>query len=115
MIVTLLFRRGEPLKISPDPAYVPLGQRVTWVIAYWPAHPSWERSLKWTLYFQDGNPFDFRKDTHLVWQPERFGNNRAEITSGPVERPGDYKYGIRTQHIDSGEIVSDDDPYLIVR
>jgi hypothetical protein len=31
------------------------------------------------------------------------------------DRPGDYKYGVRVEDAESGEIVGDDDPLLIVR
>ena len=117
VVITLLFRRGEPLRISPDPAYVPKGEVVKWVIAFWPPQRELASQLSWEIYFDLVQPFAFGDaPRRLRWEPDRFSNDlqQPEIVSGPVIKPGDYKYGVLATRSD-GSIESDDDPYLIVR
>jgi hypothetical protein len=117
MVITFVFRPGQPLLISPDPALVQRGDQVTWVIGYGgPEGFQFRRLLYWTVYFQSGNPFSPSPKLELTWHPDRLHPTAsAEISSPGAERPGDYKYGIRSHLIASHEVQSDDDPYLIVR
>jgi len=116
VITVLLVKIGEPLKISPDPAFVPRGQQIRWVFAVMDKSITQTR-LGWKIYFDGANPFNAKGGASFDWTSPYFssGLEDSSIIPGEANAPGDYKYGIQVVDIRHGQVLGDDDPYLIVR
>lgn len=65
------------------------------------------------MYFVGNSPFGQRL-RHQVSLDKNIRSERSEIVlfEGTAEKPGEYKYGIDV--IDRGNVVFDEDPYIIV-
>ncbi len=111
MRIELKLNPGMPMSISPDPAYVKVGDRVSWSMDLSSAATS-ER-LRWTVYFQHSHPFATSKGQSSSVEADK--DKRSTLTTEPVETPGDYKYGVRVETAESRVQLSDDDPRLIVK
>ena len=122
MIISLITKPGAPLEIRPDPAIVHVGDFVAWEMYIDPqwaieriAYPwaSFESPVRWTIYFQNRHPF--RKYLRQDWSAIGFPEKKTIVQIGKAEEPGDFKYGIRMASEVTGQQLSDDDPWLIVR
>jgi hypothetical protein len=113
--------------ISPDPAEVRIGTPVFWVLH---SNRSLYSRLIWKIYFNHGTPFAglpgpfFATTINRRGEGEALRNLGLRLTQeadhqgavGPVvpTEPGDYKYGVEVRNAETGEVVGDDDPRLIV-
>jgi hypothetical protein len=50
----------------------------------------------------------------LTGTPEIIADHQAATDALRADEPGDYKYGVRVEDAESGEVIGDDDPVLIV-
>lgn len=112
---------------SPDPAEVQIGTPVFWILH---AKRSPFARLMWRIYFNHGTPFRGLPEAFLVTTIKRHPKGESprilgvrltqlpdhEGAVGPVipAEPGDYKYGVEVRNAETGEVVGDDDPRLVV-
>ena len=117
MIISLAARLEGPLNIRPDPAFVTIGESVTWELLFDPQGSTFRVPLKWEIYFQDKDPFSLSNGRAWIArsEPNSNGEHKEMLDVGEAREPGDYKYGVRIANAESGEELSDDDPRLIVR
>lgn len=109
MRITLYAAAGKAVAVMPDPAIVTVGERVAWAMRYEGLASG--DAIEWTIYFHRGNPFAPKVKTWIL----SIITHEQVLEAGPAEEPGDYKYGVRTVNAKTGQQLSDDDPYLIVR
>jgi hypothetical protein len=125
---------GDRWSISPDPAEVNAGTPVFWILRC--QRSSFSRLL-WKVYFDHRTPFPTLPGPLLVTTVNRTPAPKLvrdleralekidpRLTLGPDHEgaigpaiptePGDYKYGIEVRDAETGEVVGDDDPRLIV-
>jgi hypothetical protein len=104
---------GGKTVCSPDPARVPVGQYVTWECT-----ATAPRRLSWRFYFTGSHPFGqhfMGSATFGGSSVQQFGPPSTVLVTTPAMMdPNDYKYGVEVSDADSGETLSDDDPYLTV-
>lgn len=108
-------------RISPDPVEVHSGTLVQWRFK---ADSVSAKHLRWTVYFETGNPFRFSRDTtaHIIGRLEFAsetlsspdGQHVGVSTTVTADKPGHYKYGVRLEDVDEEEELGDEDPKLIV-
>jgi hypothetical protein len=110
MIISLLAMYPRELVISPDPAVVRLGEKVSWVLQF-ENRSRFPKSIGWTIYFRQGHPFG--PETAYSWVQGADTNDLA-LDAGQTREPGDYKYGVRVTDAENNETISDDDPILRV-
>jgi len=106
-------------RTEPEKAEVAVGEHVSWSIEVRGRTPS----VGWEIYFENDSPFRRRSyrvaTTMRVSQTYPPSDEAAihvgEVDAGTAEEPGEYKYGVRASDDSTGRILSDDDPYIIVR
>jgi len=108
MEICVEFVNGR-LAISPDPAVVTVDTPIVWFIRG--SRLALGR-LQWTIYFHHGTPFP---DGLASVTAATVGDHSGATTLGPAVKPGDYKYGVSVGDAETGELLGDDDPRLIVR
>lgn len=84
---------------------------------FWPLK---YRELRWDFYFQQGSPFrNFFGNLYISTSQEstspESANHQGSTEPLIVEAEGKFKYGIRVTETESKEVISDEDPVLIVR
>lgn len=107
----------------PEKTVVRMGDEIVWR-----CRAETQDKAQWTIYFHHKSPF-----TKEIGYPDRFEASEVARTKeidrfeapelartvelGPfvANEPGDYKYGVRADNLDTGSQLADDDPYLIVR
>jgi hypothetical protein len=118
MEITIIGRLGESAIVSPDPAIVCVGEPVIWNVHFDTTNLRsgpfrFRMRFRWRIYFRDGiHPFevDPGRSEHVTDTDQSM-----LIASGNAQKPGDYKYGVLIGNADTGDVLSDDDPRLIVR
>ncbi|GAA6178545.1 hypothetical protein [Sulfitobacter pacificus] len=108
-------------RISPDSVEVHSGTLVQWRFK---ADSVAAKHLRWTVYFETGNPFRFSRDSapdaigRLEFASETLsspdGQHVGVSTTVTADKPGHYKYGVRLEAVDEEEELGDEDPTLIV-
>src|SRR5712691_1259000 len=114
VVVIELIGSKEKLVVNPDPARVRVGAAVHWVLRF---GGGFIEAIKWEVYFRERTPFHTQVMSYTTKsQPNRSGlqGHDGTISAGTAERPGDYKYGVRVSNGQTGEKITDDDPWLIV-
>jgi hypothetical protein len=110
MIINLVAKYPKELAISPDPAVVRLGERVSWSLKF-ENRSRFPKSVTWTIYFRLKHPFG--PETDCSWT-HRAESNGDTVDAGETRERGEYKYGVRLTDAESNETISDDDPVLTV-
>lgn len=121
MEISIKFDRGI-WRISPDPARISRGELIRW--RFQAPYLDILRT-RWTIYFPFGHPFArnergvaFSREPLLLVVDARQSYDGLHSGYSPMiqaEAPGDYKYGVKLEDIDTGEELGDEDPHLIVR
>jgi hypothetical protein len=120
MIISLSSREGK-LTIEPDPAIVHVGDRVVFELKF--ERATWasalpQRLVRWAVYFRKGHPFQENPPYYFggerEWSASGPATEPGTIDPGKAAEPGDYKYGVRIVDRETGGVISDDDPKLIV-
>jgi hypothetical protein len=118
---------------DPSPAIVVVGTRVRWIFRT-PGLP--DRSLLWKVTFGGRLPFGrehavLKVQTRREEYRERVNYDeqtlqrlelpqdanvihRGETETQPAERAGQFKYDLSVSDAMSGELIGDDDPWLVV-
>lgn len=109
----------------PELIRVPRGSIVAWNlrINLSSRAPIFRDGLKFTVYFREDSPFDWKRES-LRLPPSRFFRpigpfssnikEEVEIAEGRAENIGEYKYGIRVSAGSNDESIYDEDPYIYV-
>ena len=115
MVIQVIVQRGEQTIINPDPAIVSVHEHVAWQLLLRPG--SNVDAIEWTVYFQGPDPFrgEPRGPLRVRTRATSAGTHLGVLNAGPVQDPGDYKYGVRADIAGTNQALSDDDPYLLVR
>ncbi|HWX42707.1 MAG TPA: hypothetical protein VN345_16260 [Blastocatellia bacterium] len=114
MRISIVFN-SPGFSISPDPAFVTLGDSVEWDLSCSLADVP---GLLWTVYLSHGSPFGHAQSTFstLTQRTQPRGIALRGVLGPEVTvTDGDYKYGIRVADPNSLQVLGDDDPWLIVR
>lgn len=120
MEIWIEFNDGK-MRFSPDPAVVQLGTSVKWRFR---GENLMSRSIRWTIYFPDGNPListgihrglslsgrDIVTNTRLTRNGQHVGNSLRF----KANQPGVFKYGVHVFDLNEEEALGDEDPVLIV-
>ena len=106
-IRVVLSKKG--LDVSPGEAKAKVGELISWEfklegVEFFPA--------RFTIYFPYGTPFPWHMRHVEAANPDALKED-ASIQAPPMS-PGNYKYGVKVNRLDSGEGVEDIDPYLYV-
>ena len=135
MNITITFQDGR-WKTDPNPAIVPVGSRVRWIIR---APKSQFPKLRWLIKFGTVSPFADRHELvietrytglggdrqgrmrelmHLLEDldivEEIMVDHRGASEEVSAENPGDYKYDLRVENAETGEAIGHEDPLLFV-
>ena len=115
MIISLVVVPGQPLRITPEPAFIRVGESVSWELSV--ASGFHIDAIEWSIYFRGADPFRRGKGSIWTHVTRRLpsGVHGGVLDVGPAQEPGEYKYGVRTANANTREELSDDDPYLVVR
>jgi hypothetical protein len=122
MIIKITGKLGET-KTEPERAEVETGEPVQWSIEVTGGSRRVPYVL-WEVYFERESPFrerswrvtsELREPRRRRWRDKRKAMHKANIEAGQANEPGEYKYGVRAFAGSSPELVSDDDPLIIVR
>lgn len=112
---------GDRTRCNPDPARVPAGQAVTWECT-----SSTSQRIEWVFYFGGPHPFGSQVRGRAEFPsrvPTNIGSGQPILVTTPAtvgrhtrryNDPDDYKYGVRIINAHTGEVLSDDDPIIIV-
>ncbi|WP_395753907.1 hypothetical protein [Prosthecobacter sp.] len=124
MIILVYSLAGVGLSITPEPALIHVGDRVVWKLLFFNGRLAQSIKIKCTIYFEKSNPFkgNSNKDFTAYGQSIKYPpaspvseeNGEVIIDAGKASEAGHYKYGIRITNAETEEIISDDDPALIV-
>lgn len=125
------------VRALPGVALIPLNSLVAWEVdslassfsipafpqathPYPFVRPSLRRHLRWEMYFLGQSPF-FRRagfktyfETKVQSPHPTQGRHTGESEELPATQDGDFKYGVKVIDQASGDVISDDDPRLIV-
>jgi hypothetical protein len=110
MVITILARYPKDSVITPDPAVVRLGERVSWLLRF-ENRSYFPKSINWTVYFRDKHPFGGGADCVLTDVAQE-GDSTQD--AGETRERGEHKYGVRLVNAENNETISDDDPILTV-
>jgi hypothetical protein len=135
MDITITFDSGRWIA-DPNPAIVTLGTHVRFVVR---ASRSDARDLRWVVSFQRGSPFRERRQWTVETRNTGLGtgvnrlpqeaagllealnisaevafDHRAVTEPASADEPGEYKYDLRVDDPDTNQIVSEEDPLLVV-
>jgi hypothetical protein len=116
LVILLSAGLGRRLSIHPDPAFLRVGDQVTWQLSF--ASEAVLESVEWIVYFSEDNPFMPQTKSKTLRQVTKTigaGDHKGTLYGGRAQHPGDYKYGVRIMDGISRKQLSDDDPRLIVR
>lgn len=74
------------------------------------------RGLIFTLYFEDNSPFQWKRNFIQPGAsfPFEMPPNIIRLAEDNADKKGDYKYGVKIEESDSGNVLYDEDPLLIV-
>ena len=102
------------IRAIPGVVFVPRWMRISWRVEQEIPLPN---PLRWEVYFDHGSPFHNRKKPAVIDTEPSNDNGRHSGETKPerAEEDGDYKYGVRVIDLKGDKVLSDDDPYLIVR
>lgn len=116
MVIQVSVREGRRTVFSPDPAIVSVHERVAWAFQLVTSEDV--HLLEWTVYFEGLGPFKSAGGPQFISLRTTAisrGSHIGVLNAGPVQAPGEYKYGVRVSVPAAARPLSDDDPYLIVR
>jgi hypothetical protein len=116
--------------VSPDPCQVAVNTPLFWFLR---CRRSSIARLRWILYFNSGTPFNFQghrpsqfhfpvttlntnlpESQNVGIDPKEMGDHVGAAGPFIPSEPGTYKYGLRLEDAESGELIGDDDPQLII-
>ena len=107
--------QGAPIKITPDPATVTVGEEIVWNFYYDGSKANFSDPIEWTIYFSGASPFKEWKTRNVRSDPEGTTHQKGRLEGGSTLSSGEYKYGVRVSNARTTEVMSDDDPKLIVQ
>ena len=120
MDISIEYRDGR-WTISPNPAKVYVGDKVTWLLS-WPKSPI--RLVRWKIYFGPFRELDLQTTTLLLPTITAGATASGAVETGAshsgivgplvAEDPGEYKYGVSVTNAESDKAIDDEDPKLIV-
>ena len=114
MVITLKARLKEKLVVEPDPAIVDRATPIEWALLFEDENLE---AIRWEIYFRRSSPFKqkvWEQTTKLADNPSR-GGHKGVISAGSADEPGEHKYGVRITNPRTMTMLSDDDPWIIVR
>lgn len=97
---------AHSLRVEPETFSVPRGRHVVWSFFRAEGMPR----LRFNVYFDGDSPFPWKS----IQLEENISPQLANSLSARAETPGEYKYGIRVEDAVTGQLIEDEDPYLLV-
>jgi hypothetical protein len=110
VIIDIRAEERAPLRVNPDPASVIVGEDIMWDLFYEGYFPD---SIQWVIYFDSGNPFNAQRDFSIKMDTSATTPG-GTLVGGAASNEGDFKYGVRLLNAKTSELLSDDDPRIIV-
>jgi hypothetical protein len=111
-VVKQLAKRS--VDVTPDPAHVHTGESVSWAIHA--ESPNEIGAIEWEILFENDSPFGDQQIESLKTTTKSKGGegHHGTVNGGSAKKPGDWKYRIKSSDVTTGEVLTDDDPRLIV-
>lgn len=112
---------ARPLvRAIPEIAVVRRGTEVHWQINNVLPKQYQFPVLRWEIYFDNRSPFTrkgdpFAIETGLIWNSEKESRHSGTVNAGTADEDGEFKYGIRVIDVRGSNLLSDEDPMLVIR
>jgi len=109
--------RNEKMLIIPNEIRVPIESVIQWNIIgldkFSFERTLWRKGLNFTLYFNDGTPFPWEKQSVKINDNAHLKpNSKFRLAKEVAERRGEFKYGVKITEALNNTTLYDEDPII---